>query len=300
MLKIGFFGDGLWAIKAIEAILLKTEFKIEFVVLRHNSPDKELMKLCKIKNLVLLDCPEVNAKEFIAKVKTFDCHLFISISFNQIFRKQIIETPKYSIINYHAGKLPFYRGRNILNWALINDEKEFGLTVHYVDEGIDTGDIILQKTYKITDNDNYQTLLKKAQEECPELITSVLELFLSDIPQGIHQSELHSTGFYCGERKPGDEIINWNQSSRDVFNFIRALVPPGPSAVTYINNKKIFIKIAKEIDDYPVFKGIPGQVIGKEKAGVIIKTANSAVLIEVADDVNLKIGDRLMQQIKGE
>ena len=66
-------------------------------------------------------------------------------------------------------KLPFYKGRNILNWVLINDEKEFGITVHYVDEGIDTGDIILQETFPIIDSDDYSTLLDKAYEECPRL-----------------------------------------------------------------------------------------------------------------------------------
>lgn len=66
------------------------------------------------------------------------------------------------MINCHAGKSPLYRGRNILNRALINDEKEFGITVHYVDEGIDTGDIILQRVYEITDEENYATLLDRA------------------------------------------------------------------------------------------------------------------------------------------
>ena len=65
-----------------------------------------------------------------------------------------LNLPKLKTINCHAGKLPFYRGRNILNWALINDEKKFGITVHYVDEKIDCGDIILQRIFKITDKDN--------------------------------------------------------------------------------------------------------------------------------------------------
>ena len=77
------------------------------------------------------------------------------MSFDQIFKEEIINIPPLKIINCHAGKLPFYRGRNILNWALINDEKEFGITVHYVDFGIDTGDSILQKNYEITDDDDY-------------------------------------------------------------------------------------------------------------------------------------------------
>ncbi|MDR1522244.1 MAG: hypothetical protein LBS28_05280 [Streptococcaceae bacterium] len=85
----------------------------------------------------------MNSKEVINLLKKYNADLFISMSFNQIFKSEIINLPRLKTINCHAGKLPFYRSRNILNWVLINDEKEFGITVHYVDEGIDTGDIIL-------------------------------------------------------------------------------------------------------------------------------------------------------------
>ena len=61
-----------------------------------------------------------------------------------------------------------------MNWVLINDEVEFGITIHYVDEGIDTGDIILQKTYQITDSDNYSTLLNKSYEQCPKLLLEAI------------------------------------------------------------------------------------------------------------------------------
>ena len=67
--------------------------------------------------------------------------------------------PALGTINCHAGKLPFYRGRNVLNWAIINGESEFGITVHFIDDGIDTGDIIKQKTYPISLNDDYKSIL---------------------------------------------------------------------------------------------------------------------------------------------
>ena len=95
------------------------------------------------------------------------------MSFDQIFKSEIIYLSKHKIINCHAGKLPFYRGRNVLNWVLINDE-EFGITVHYVDEGIDTGDIILQKKFPISDQDNYKTLLEKSYRMCKYFIWSIL------------------------------------------------------------------------------------------------------------------------------
>ena len=95
------------------------------------------------------------------------------MSFNQIFKKEIINLPLLKTINCHAGKLPFYRGRNILNWVLINDEKEFGVTVHYMDEGIDTGDIIMQDSFSISGLDDYSTLLLRSYEACAACIVQI-------------------------------------------------------------------------------------------------------------------------------
>src|SRR5690606_11568598 len=114
-------------------------------------------------------------------------------------------------INCHAGKLPYYRGRNILNWVLINDENEFGITVHYIDDGIDTGDLILQETFPITDNDNYKTLLEVAYVECGNLLYKAINKIQEGNVKPVSQSTIHSVGFYCGIRRQGDEIINWNQ-----------------------------------------------------------------------------------------
>jgi methionyl-tRNA formyltransferase len=103
------------------------------------------------------------------------------MSFNQIFREEIMNMPPLKTINCHAGQLPFYRGRNILNWALINDEKCFGITVHYVDSGIDTGDIILQRTYPINDADNYKSLLEVAYTECANILYDAIKINLEKL-----------------------------------------------------------------------------------------------------------------------
>ena len=84
------------------------------------------------------------------------------------------------IINCHAGKLPFYRGRNILNWALINDENEFGITVHYVDEGIDTGPIITQGLVEIDDNDTEESLIQKIHQKEHEILPKAIQLISED------------------------------------------------------------------------------------------------------------------------
>ncbi|MDB9950654.1 formyltransferase family protein [Candidatus Thioglobus sp.] len=122
-------------------MLPEDHIEVSFVCGRYKTRDIILEELCSKHNLKFFRIKNINSREFLEKIRKFNCELFISMSFDQIFREEIIEMPKYKIINCHAGKLPFYRGRNILNWVIINDEKEFGITVHYVDNEIDTGDI---------------------------------------------------------------------------------------------------------------------------------------------------------------
>lgn len=215
------------------------------------------------------------------------------MSFDQIFKEKIINLAP--IINCHAGKLPFYRGRNILNWALINDEKEFGISVHYVDSGIDTGAIILQRTYEITDNDTYKTLLQKAHIKCAEILYDAVNLFKFGIPKGIKQE---GVGFYCTQRKIGDEILNFNQTSREIFNFVRAICDPGPMARAYINSKEMKINRVEMIQNAPIYKGINGAILKKEKDGFLVKTQNSFVKItEYEFEGKFRVGDRFDNKV---
>jgi len=123
------------------------------------------------------------------------------MSFNQIFKKAIIVMPHLKTINCHDGKLPFYRGRNILNWVLINDEKEFGITVHYENEGVDRGDIILQRCYAITEEDDYRTLLSSAEVNCAKDLYDAIKLIQSGKIDPIKQNTIHPVEHYCNIRK---------------------------------------------------------------------------------------------------
>lgn len=293
-MKIGYFADGPWGHKAFEKIISDDSLKIEFVTVRYDKQDAELMQLAKENDIPIEISDNINSSEFINRIKGYGVDLFVSMSFNQIFKREMINLPEYKTINCHAGKLPFYRGRNILNWALINDEKEFGITVHYVDKGIDTGDIILQETYPITDEDNYSTLLERAYVGCADVLYRAIKMIQNDEVKRIKQSDIDLVGMYCGMRMPGDEIINWNQSSRELFNFVRALCDPGPRATSWIEGKKVTINKARMVPGARAYKNIAGQVVGKTDDGFLVKTGDTILeIIEYSYDGKIKTGDRL-------
>lgn len=293
--KIGYFADGPWSHLAFEKLIQDETLSIQFIVPRSDTNDQTLKQFSEKYGIDYIFPANINNPDFIENIKKYDCDLFVSMSFNQIFRSNILSVPKLGVINCHAGKLPFYRGRNILNWALINDEKEFGITVHYIDTGIDTGDIINQKSYTITDEDTYNSLLEIAYKECSSILYESIKEIQAGISKRIKQDTIHSVGFYCGRRGIGDEIINWNQSSRMIFNFIRAISKPGPMATTFVDKNKVQINKSKLVSEAPEYIGTVGQLLAKTADGFLVKTTDSFIEIsEIYSEVKLKVGDKLI------
>lgn len=293
-MKIGYFADGSWAHAAFEKLYKDHDIQIVFMCVRYDKPDRILLKMAEDNNIPCFIEKSVNSGTFIKKIRKFEADLFVSMSFNQIFSEQFINIPSLKTINCHAGKLPYYRGRNVLNWVLINDEKEFGITVHYVDTGIDTGDIILQECYPISDEDDYGTLLERAYRGCAKVLYDAVKMLSEGKIIPIVQSSIASVGMYCGMRREGDEIVDWQQSSREIFNFVRALTKPGPGAVSYVAGNEIKIWKVREIQGAPCYKNIEGLVLEKTEDGFYIKTKDSFIeLLEYEGDIKLKVGNRL-------
>lgn len=301
-MKIGYFADGPWAHLALEKISSHKDLEVIFIIPRFDRQDSVLKEWAKKLKVEFIPLRDVNSVSSLKKIKSFDTDLFISMSFNQILKKEILNIPEKGFINCHAGALPFYRGRNILNWALINDEKEFGVTVHYIDEGIDTGDIIIQKKSQISDEDTYESLLEKATVICADTLYEALDEIRLGKVNKIKQSSIHPVGSYFCRRKEGDEWISWTWKTRRIFNFIRAISHPGPLAQTAYKGSILKISRSSIITDAPIYIGNPGEVIGKGDGFLIIKTGDSSIKIYTNDTNlkkneenlnNLKIGDRL-------
>ena len=240
-IKVGYFADGEWAHTAFKWLIEEKSIDLKFICLRSKNYDLFLLRQAQKKKIKVFIPKNVNSKNFIDKDIIKNTDLFVSMSYNQIFKKKTISIPNLGVINCHAGDLPFYRGRNPLNWVLINGEKKFGITVHYVDEKIDHGDIILKKNYSISKKDNYGSLLKKAKLECSKLLIKSIKKIISGKVKVIQQDKIDKKGSYFKKRILGDEKIIWNSKAIEIFNFVRGL-NPNPLAYSRIEKKKIFIK----------------------------------------------------------
>ena len=126
------------------------------------------------------------------------------MSYDQIIKEDLLKLPLKGFINCHAGALPFYRGRNVLNWVLINGESEFGITVHYIDEGIDTGAILLKKELNISLK-SYAHFRASIYPETSKFVRDVIldiirgdDLILKSVSQDERQAKYRN---YIGEEK---------------------------------------------------------------------------------------------------
>lgn len=278
-MRVGYFGDGVWAQRAFARLIDDPRYTIAFVAVRASRPDSTLVALAKAKGIPVLSPKTVNAPESLAEIATFAAELHVSMSYDQILRDTILALPPRGTLNCHAGALPFYRGRNPLTWALINGETEFGITVHWVDLGIDTGDIVRQIKVPISAIDTYATLLKTAETLCADTLVEAI----SDVYQGtdrrIVQSSIDPVGLYCCRRREGDEEIDWTSGSALLERFVRALVPPGPGARTIWKDKSYAILAAELIPGARSYIGAPGEVIGRDSTGILVKTGDNFIRI---------------------
>jgi methionyl-tRNA formyltransferase len=278
-LRIGYFGDGPWAHQALDLLCESEHFEIAFIVARNDQPDPVLGQYAEKLKVPFLVHPDVNSEEFRGCIAPHACDLHVSMSFNQILKAPILASAPEGFINCHAGALPFYKGRNALNWAIVNGESRFGVTVHYIDEGIDTGDIILQRFAGISRNDNYSTVFAKAVELCAQALVDALEMIYSGKVTTVGQATIHPVGFYCCPRRDGDEWIDWQWGSERIHNFVRAISPPSPGARTSVDGVTIAVLECELIEDAPVYIGTPGEVVGRGPHGNVVKTGDSTLLM---------------------
>lgn len=283
-MNILFFGDGAWAALSLER-LVADGHKVLAVVDRvtPSSPDLEALA-CSL-GLTVLRPPRVNSPEFLQRVAELGPELNVSVSYDQIVRRPLHETAPRGFVNVHAGRLPQYRGRNVINWAIINGASEIGVTAHYIDEGIDTGDIIRQIVLPIGWTDTYGDVLGRVTLVIPDLVAETVGLIARGEAPRLPQPSVAAT--YFSGRREGDEWLEWSESSRDIYNKIRGITRPGPGARAVLGGERVVIWRAAYDPAWPRYIAVPGEVVGRRPGeGVVVKTGDSTVLL-----LEVQVGD---------
>jgi methionyl-tRNA formyltransferase len=275
-MRIVLFGDAQWAANTLRR-LLAAGHDVLMVVERTRPTDSALASAAREHGITLVNPADVNDPDFVAQIRTLAPELNLSVSFDQILRADILSSAPLGFVNLHAGSLPFYRGRNVVNWALLNGETAIGLTAHFIDTGVDTGDIITQWSLPIAWTDTYADILDKLFAAVPDLTLRVV----ADLAEGSAVRRPQSTmpGTYFPARRAGDEWLDWSDSSRNIYNKIRAISRPGPGALTMLGTSLLKVWRAELDLSWPAYIATPGEVVGRRTNGVFVKTGDSTVLL---------------------
>jgi len=245
MMKIIFISGVKFGFDVLESILEK-DWKIEasFSYLpekkKFYSDYANFETLTKKHHILHKQVNNINDQENIDLIKKINPDLILVIGWSQLLKKEIIDIPKRGVIGSHPTELPKYRGRAPIPWSIIKELKTSALTFFYIQEGIDDGDIIIQKPFEIRDTDDATSLYKKMTLLGKNMLQEILPLINSGKITGKKQNfDLFIENW--PKRTPMDGKIDWSKSAREIHNLIRATTHPYPGAYTYHKGKKLII-----------------------------------------------------------
>ena len=217
-------------------------------------------------------------EEVIAKIKEINPDLIVVVAYGKILPKEIIDIPKYGIINVHSSLLPKYRGASPIHSAILNGDKESGVSIMYIEEGLDSGDVILKETCEITEDDTLGTLHDRLKELGAIGLEKALKLIEAGEVKAEKQDDSKAT--FVKPITKEQAKIDWNNTKEVIFNQIRGL-NPFPGAYTH-NEKNENIKIYESEKLEKEYDGENGTVVEMTKKGPVVKVANGALrLLEI-------------------
>lgn len=277
-------GTPEFAIPSLKAVSKNTDLKLIFTKedkrnARGNKIIYSPVKQFGLDNDIEVIQPKrMKDEEVIDKIKEVNPDLIVVVAYGKILPKEIIDIPKYGIINVHSSLLPKYRGASPIHSAILNGDKESGVSIMYIEEGLDSGDVILKEICEITEDDTLGTL----HDRLKELGAIGLEKALKLIEVGEVKAEKQddSKATFVKPITKEQAKIDWNNTKEVIFNQIRGL-NPFPGAYTH-NEKNENIKIYKSEKLEKEYDGENGTVVEMTKKGPVVKVANGALrLLEI-------------------
>lgn len=277
-LRIVYMGTPEFSVKPLEE--LNKNYEILLVV---TQPDKRVgrkqeIKYSPVKEYALEHNIEVFQPERIRNdyqaIIDKNPDVIITCAYGQIIPKEILDFPKYKCINIHASLLPKYRGGAPIHHSIINGDEYTGVTIMYMDEKMDSGDILYQEKIKIEETDNVGTMFEKLSDLGSNMIIKSLPGIIDGSIRPIKQDETKVTYAYNISKE--DELLDFNLTSKQVFNKIRGL-NPFPVSYALLDNKRV--KIYSSRIGNSSKEGNIGEIINIYDDGIGVKTSDNEVII---------------------
>lgn len=280
-MKIVFMGTPDFSVGALDA-LVEAGHEIIAVVTQPDKPKGRSgqmqfppVKECALRHgLTVLQPVKIKTPEWVDKLRELKADVFVVAAFGQILSKEILDMPKYGCINIHASLLPKYRGAAPINWAIINGEKETGVTIMQMNEGVDTGDMLSHVVVPIAPKETAESLFDKLAKAGAELIVETLPKLEAGEIIPVPQDESQSSHVKMMNKSLGK--IDWNQDAVVIERLVRGL-NSWPSAYTYYQGKSVKLWDCDVVE--AAAKAVPGTIIAVAKDSFDVATENGALRV---------------------
>ncbi len=289
-MKIVFIGTPEFAVPSLSA-LIGAGYEIAAVVTQPDRPSGRgkvltpppVKTAAEAAGIPVLQPTKIRTEEFFAELSSYSPDLICVTAYGRILPKSILDLPPYGCVNAHASLLPKYRGAAPINWAIVRGESVTGVTTMLMDEGMDTGDMLLRREVVIEDDDTGETLSRKLATVGGDLLVETLALLEKGGLSPEKQDESLAT--YAPIIKKEDGLVDWSLPARDIRNLVRGMLP-WPGAYTSLGGKmlKIFRATLSEGNSQP------GEVI--KSGGGILRVATGEGALDVLE-LQIEGGKRL-------
>lgn len=294
-MKIVFMGTPDFARDSLKAVV-EAGYDVALVVTNPDKPKGRGMKLIPSdvkkyaieQNLEVVQPVKVrNNPEFVEQLKNINPDVICVVAYGKIIPKEILDIPRLGCINVHGSLLPKYRGAAPIQWAVLNGDKETGITTMFMDVGMDTGDMINKEVVQIGDDETTGELWDRLSIIGAKLLVKTLE----DLENGTYKREKQGDDFTVAPMiKKEMAKIDWkNQTSSEIKNLVRGL-NPFMGAFSFLNDKKIKIWKVEKLNDKSDKE--PGTVlVSDSKTGLVIATNDGAVsVLEIQGENSKRMG----------
>jgi methionyl-tRNA formyltransferase len=280
-LRIVVFGYHTVGYRCLQALLDRGE-EISTVVTHRDNPTEHVWfesvaALAHEAGLPVLSPKTPNTPAFIRHIGTLQPDLILSFYYRRLLSRELLAIPARGGINLHGSLLPRYRGRSPVNWVLVNGETQTGVTLHYMTEQADAGDIIAQCPVQIHFEDTARTLFEKVAQAAVGLLRETFPLIKTGIAPRVPQDATQAT--YFGGRTPEDGRIDWGRSALGLYNLVRAVTTPYPGAFTFLRGQKVYVWSSRPMPDSVGEQCLPGTVVGVHEHGCLVAAGEGHLLL---------------------
>ena len=251
----------------------------------HESWDDAVHRMAVDRSIPILGQPRFRSPEAIAELRTHAPDIMLVAGWRWILPAEVLDVPPLGTLGIHGSLLPRLRGFAPVNWALIRGERETGPTLFYFDEGCDTGDIVDQRAFAITDDDDAATIRDRIADESVEMLRDALPLLAAGTAPRRPQN--HEDATFGEQRRPDDGLVDWSMSTKQVIDWVRGLTRPYPGAFAVLDDQRIPIWRVEPATG----RGEPGRLLDPDRP--TIATGDGAVEIADAGRTSADLADLL-------